>query len=263
MSTVLYDTPGPKTRLRSRLLTLASILCLVLLAGWMLMTLSGAGMLKPELWTVLFQPDLIGLLGTGLLATFQVAVTAMMLSILCGTAIAAGLLAKPVWLRGLLRAWVEVFRGLPLLLLIFFLYLGGPAIGVEVSTFWALVIGLVLYNGAVIGEIFRAGILSLPNGQAEAAAAIGLSKGEIFRIILLPQSVRRMLPALISQLVTLLKETSFGFVVGYTELLRNARTAVEYLGGDYSLPVYTLIAVVYIVISCILSWLAQRAEARL
>lgn len=263
MSMVLYDTPGPKARRRSLILTVVSILLFVLLAGWMFITLSRAGMLKPELWTVLFQPDLAGLLGTGLLATFKVAVTAMLLSIVVGTVIAAASLTKSQLLRGLLRGWIEVFRGLPLLLLIFFLYLGGPAVGIEISTFWALVIGLVLYNGAVIAEIFRAGILSLPKGQAEAAAAIGLSNGEIFRIILLPQSVRRMLPALISQLVTLLKETSFGFVVGYTELLRNARTAVEYLGGDYSLPVYTLIAVVYIVISCVLSWLARRAEAQL
>jgi glutamate transport system permease protein len=120
----------------------------------------------------------------------------------------------------------------------------------------------MLYNSAVVAEIFRAGIQSLPKGQSEAALAIGLREGETFRIILLPQAVRRMMPALVSQMVVLIKETSLGFVIGYTEFLRDARTAVEYLGGEYSLPVYTLVAVVYISINCTLSFIARRVEAR-
>jgi len=103
----------------------------------------------------------------------------------------------------------------PLLLLILFMFLGLPAVGVTVSSFWALVLGLTLYNGAVLGEIFRAGIRSLPKGQTEAAYAIGLRRGQALRLVLLPQAVRLMLPALVSQLVTLLKDTSLGFVIGY------------------------------------------------
>jgi glutamate transport system permease protein len=132
--------------------------------------------------------------------------------------------------------------------------------------FWALVAGLTLYNSAVLGEIFRAGILSLPQGQTEAAYAIGLRRGQTLRLILVPQAVRRMLPALISQLVTLLKDTSLGFVIGYTELLRNGRTAVEFLGGRYSIPIYTAIAVVYIAVNASLSllarWLDRRTQRR-
>ena len=104
---------------------------------------------------------------------------------------------------------------MPLLLLILFMFLGLPAVGVTVSSFWALVLGLTLYNGAVLGEIFRAGIRSLPKGQTEAAYAIGLRRGQALRLVLLPQAVRLMLPALVSQLVTLLKDTSLGFVIGY------------------------------------------------
>jgi len=148
-------------------------------------------------------------------------------------------LSRRRWLSLPAGAWVELFRGLPLLLLILFIFLGLPAAGVTVSTFWALVAGLTLYNSAVIGEIFRAGILSLPRGQTEAAYAIGLRRGQTLRLILIPQAVRRMLPALISQLVTLLKDTSLGFVIAYAELLRTGRNAVEFLGGPYSIPVYT------------------------
>jgi glutamate transport system permease protein len=129
------------------------------------------------------------------------------------------------------------------------------------------VAGLTLYNSAVLGEIFRAGILSLPKGQTEAAYAIGLRRGQTLRIILLPQAIRRMLPALVSQLVTLLKDTSLGFVIGYSELLRNGRTAVEFLGGRYSIPIYTAIAVIYIVVngslSLLASWLDRRTRRQL
>jgi glutamate transport system permease protein len=261
MSTLLYDAPGPKARRRSQILSALSILVLLLLVGWAGISLQEAGMLAPDLWATVFQPDLLTLLAKGLLATFEVSAVAIVMSVVLGAMVTAGLMMKSAWLHAALRIWVELFRGLPLLLLIFFLFLGGPAVGVNISTFWALVLGLVLYNSAVLAEIFRAGIDSLPKGQAEAGLAIGLSKGEVFRIILLPQSVRRMLPTLLTQLITLLKETSFGFVVGYAELLRNARTAVEYLGGSYSLPVYTLVAVIYIVINCILSEIARRAQA--
>jgi glutamate transport system permease protein len=260
MTMPLYDQPGPKARRRWRRLSFFFAIVMVLISAWIVMKLAAAEMLGWQQWSVLSNPELITLLLTGLVATFKVAAVSLALSLVFGALLAAGMLATSRVLNGLLRLWIEIFRGLPLLLLIFFLYLGGPAVGIDVSTFWALVIGLVLYNSAVISEIFRAGVLSLPKGQGEAAAAIGLSKAETFRIILMPQSIRRMLPALISQMVVLLKETSLGFVVSYTEFLREARTAVEYLGGTYSLPIYTLVAAVYIAINCTLSWLARRAQ---
>jgi glutamate transport system permease protein len=184
------------------------------------------------------------------------------LAMAVGAVLAVGRLSRRAWLARAAGAWVELFRGLPLLLLIFFLFLALPAVGITISVFWALVAGLTLYNGAVIGEIFRAGILSLPTGQTEAAYAIGLRRGQTLRLILVPQGVRRMLPALISQLVTLLKDTSLGFVIGYAELLRNGRTAVEFLGGRYSIPIYTAIAVVYIAVNASLSLLARWLDRR-
>lgn len=264
MRAVLYDFPGPDARRRSSLITALFIMLIALLAIWVIVSLRQSGMLDARLWYALLDPNLVQLLVSGLLSTMKVAAVSMILSIIGGAMLAACLLLfKQTWVRVLLRSWIEVFRGLPLLLLIFFIYLGGPGIGVQISTFWALVLGIVLYNSAVIAEIFRAGILALPRGQSEAGAAIGLSASEIFRLILLPQSVRNMLPALISQLVVLIKETSLGFIVGYAEFLRDARTAVEFLGGSYSLPVYTVVAVVYIAVNCALSWLARHLQPML
>ena len=263
MRAVLFDEQGPMAVRRVRLATMAASAAVVAVAGWVGITLARAGMLRGHLWSALLNPDLLELLAGGLGATASVAGMSLLLSLALGALLAAGLMSRRPLIRAVLRWWVEVFRGLPLLLLVFFIYLGAPAFGFDLPTFWSLVLGLVLYNSAVIAEIFRAGIRSLPRGQAEAAAAIGLMPGEIFRIVLLPQAVRRMLPALISQLVVLIKETSLGFIIGYTEFLRDARTAVEFLGAEYSLPIYTVVAAVYIAINCTLSWVANRTDAAL
>jgi glutamate transport system permease protein len=262
MSTVLYDELGPKGRRQVNRFNWLATLALFALVGFSAFALHERGQLSKEIWAIVLNPDFLTLLGTGLLATARVAAVAMLLSVVFGILLAAGLLSPRAWLRLPLRAWMEVFRGLPLLLVIFFIYLGAPALGFEVSTFWSLVIGLTLYNSSVLAEIFRSGILSLPTGQKEAAYAVGLRESQTLRIILLPQAVQLMLPVLVSQLVIILKETSLGFIIGYSELLREGRTAVEYLGGQYSIPVYTTMAVVYIVINLMLSAFARRLEQR-
>ena len=263
MTAVLFDAPGPAARRRAKLATAAAAAAVLAAVAWVALTLADAGMLDRRLWSTWLNPELMGLLAKGLVATAKVAAISLLLSLVIAAILAGGLMSRLTFVRAALGWWVEVFRGLPLLLLIFFIFLGGPALGVDIPTFWSLVLGLVLYNSAVLAEIFRAGIESLPRGQAEAAAAIGLMPAERFVIILLPQAARRMLPAVISQLVVLIKETSLGFIIGYTEFLRDARTAVEFLGGEYSLPIYTLVALVYIAVNCTLSWVANRTDAAL
>ena len=259
---VLYDAAGPRGRRRILLGSIAGVVGVAAVVGVSVARLAAKGSFDAELWRVLTEGAVQRLIGRGLVATLRAAVVAMVLAMAVGAVLAVGRLSRRAWLARAAGAWVELFRGLPLLLLIFFLFLALPAVGITISVFWALVAGLTLYNGAVIGEIFRAGILSLPMGQTEAAYAIGLRRGQALRLILVPQAVRRMLPALISQLVTLLKDTSLGFVIGYAELLRNGRTAVEFLGGRYSIPIYTAIAVVYIAVNASLSLLARWLDRR-
>jgi glutamate transport system permease protein len=254
---VLYDAAGPRGRRRIVASSVVGVLLVTSILGVAAARMAANGGFEAELWRVLTRGDLQRLLARGLAATLRAALLAMALSMAVGALLAVGRLSRRRWLARPVGAWVELFRGLPLLLLILFVFLGLPALGVTVSTFWALVVGLTLYNSAVIGEIFRAGILSLPKGQTEAAYAIGLRRGQTLRTILLPQAIRRMLPALVSQLVTLLKDTSLGFVIGYAELLRSGRTAVEFLGGKYSIPIYTAMAVLYIAVNGSLSFLAR------
>lgn len=267
-SIVLADPPGPRGRRR---ILISSIIALVVLAGLVtlaLLRLADKGQLDGELWSVFVdQPDLRTLLWNGLLDTLRAALTAMLFAAALGIALALARTSRQRAVRIPATAVVELFRSLPVLMLILFVYLGLPALGWQLSAFWALVLGLTAYNGAVISEIFRAGIASIDRGQTEAASALGLRPLQIFRLIQFPQAVRRMSPTLISQLVTLLKDTSLGFVIAYSELLRSGRGAVEFLGSRYALPIYTAIAAIYIVTNGLLSalarWLDRRQSRRL
>jgi glutamate transport system permease protein len=169
-------------------------------------------------------------------------------------------------LTGLVRwssgAYVEFFRAVPLLLLIFFTARVLPKYGLEnVSALWVLVLALVVYNGAVLGEIFRAGILSLDRGQTEAAYAVGLSYWQAMLLVVVPQAVRRMVPALVSQLITLLKDTSLGFVLPYEELLRRGQLIGE-VEPRSLVQGYLVAAVMFIAVNFALSRLARWLEVR-
>jgi glutamate transport system permease protein len=160
----------------------------------------------------------------------------------------------------LAAAFMEFFRGVPLVLLVFFTFFALPKYGIKMTNYRALVLALALYNGAMLGEIFRAGILSLDRGQSEAAYAIGLTYWQAMFIVVVPQAARRMLPAIVSQLVTLLKDTSLGFAITYEELLRRSRSTGEYFHNP--LQVLVVVALVYIAVNFTLSRVAQRLETR-
>ena len=164
-------------------------------------------------------------------------------------------------------AWVELLRATPLVLLIYFMGQFIPRYGPELGSYWYLVAGLAAYNGAVIAEVFRAGILSLGRGQREAGLAIGLTEGQVFRRILFPQGVRRMTPALVNQLVTLLKDSSLGALVllpAVQDLLHQGKIIGEFEKAPLQALMVT--AVVYILVNFTLSsvarWLERRQDRR-
>ena len=141
------------------------------------------------------------------------------------------------------------------------MFFGVIALGLPL--FWGVVFGLVLYNGAIVAEILRAGIVSLPKGQTEAAYAIGLTRTQTLFTILLPQAVRRMLPSLVSQLVVLNKDTSLGFIIGYAELLRRLQLNTQFFGQRYWFQFFVVGTVIYIAVNFTLSRLAVWLERRL
>jgi glutamate transport system permease protein len=266
MSSSLYDAIGPRARRRIQIGTALGTVLVVGLVGLALWRLRSHGQLEGERWGKLLDPDLRALLLQALWNTLKAAGLAMVLSMAVGALLAVGRLSAHAWIRLPAGIFVEFFRGLPLLLLILFAALALPQLGVQLSVLWYLVIGLTAYNSAALAEIFRAGILSIDRGQREAGLAIGLRRNQVLWIILVPQAVRRMLPALISQLVTLLKDTSLGFVIAYPELLRTGQGAVEFLGSRYALQVYLTVAAIYIAVNYALSslarWLDRRQQRR-
>jgi polar amino acid transport system permease protein len=169
-----------------------------------------------EAWPILLQ---------GLGQTLLLSVVVVPLGLLGGMILALLSTAKSPWVRWPLMAWVDVFRALPPLVLLVFVYAGLPFAGLEVNAFTAVAIGFFLNTGAYYGEILRAGIASVPPGQSEAARSMGLSRWQTMRLVVLPQAVRNVLPDLISNTLEVVKLTSIAAVVAMPELLFQARQA--------------------------------------
>ena len=265
---VLFDIPGPRSRARTRIATVIGALVVLGVLAFVLARLGGNGQLEGQRWAVLFDPSsrVPQLLLGALLDTLQVALVAMVLATALGLLLAVARLSDHRWVRVPVGAVVEFFRAIPLLVVIFALYFVLPGFGVRLSPYAALTAGLVLYNMAVIAEIVRAGILSVDRGQRDAAFAIGMRKSQVMTLVLLPQAVRRMLPILIAQLVVLLKDSSLGFIIGYFELLRQARSLVEYFtprfGNEYTFQLYVAAGLLYIAVNVLLSQLAKHVDRR-
>jgi glutamate transport system permease protein len=300
---VLYDVPGPRTRRVTVAVSVVVGALLLLAAYWLVYRpLEANGELSMEKWGPLLDPgnELFGRvwrrLGQGLRATLLAAVFAIVFSLAFGTLLAVlrlqlnelrarrfpGL-ARPValllrWLSTVLnvvtRIFIEIFRGAPVVITIFFVWRVLPEFGLQPpglslpgvplpSLMWSLVIGLTLYNGVVIGEILRSGMQGLPHGQTEAARAIGLTPIQTTIRILLPQAYRVMLPALISQLVVVLKDTALGFIITYSEVMRVANLLAENPQLRNPLQMYAVVGVIFIVVNYALSKLAVYTERRI
>jgi glutamate transport system permease protein len=264
MTAVLYDAPGPRARKRNLLLGLGGTALLVAVFGFVVYRFVVTGQFDGRVWEWIQFKNIQLLLLDGLLNTLRAFALAAVLSLVFGAVFAAGRLSDHEWVSRPATAVVEFFRAVPLLILIFILYFGvSRGLGINVSAFTALVLGLMLYNGSVLAEIFRAGVVSLPRGQREAAFALGMRKTQVMTNVLLPQALRLMLPTILSQLVVVLKDTALGFLILYPELLYQAR----FLGsqgqlGSPILQVALVVAVLYITMCLLLAQLANYLERR-
>ena len=263
MSTsVLYDTPGPRTRARHRLYTIITVVVLVALAAWLVLFLNDQGELSSTLWEPFYTPDFVrALLVDGLLKTLEMALSAVVLAIVFGTVFGVGKMSDHAWVRWPCALVVEFFRATPVLLLMIFVFLTSGAGGGGIGSYWSVVIALMLYNGAVLAEVFRAGILALPKGQSEAAYAIGLRKTQVMSSILLPQAVKIMLPAIISQCVVAVKDTSLGMYILAPGLTQVGKA----IYGQFHNHLQTAIvlAALYILTNLLLTMLATWVQKKL
>lgn len=268
MSTsVLYDAPGPRSRRRILLGSIIAGLALIGVIWLVAAKLDDQGQFEKEKWSPLVDPSddsfnpVWKLIWEALQNTLQAAVLAMLFSLIIGTLLAVSRITAARWYRWGVVGLIELLRGVPVVIAIFFAARVLPEAGVDLSTMWFLVIGLTAYNSVIIAEIVRAGVNSLPRGQGEAAESLGLRRWQVLSNVLLPQAFRVMLPALISQLVVVLKDTSLGFIISYQELVRTAGIIIQNLRNP--IQTYLLVAVMFILINYALSRLAIYVERRL
>ncbi|MEU3741160.1 MULTISPECIES: amino acid ABC transporter permease [unclassified Streptomyces] len=257
-STALYDVPGPKTERRHKLYGLLSTLVLLALVGWLLYLLFDTDQFTATKWTPFEYKGIQELLLKGLGNTLKAFAISAVLALALGGLLAMGRLSdhRPVrWLATLL---VEFFRAMPVLVMIFFVF-----VALKVQPLPALVTGLTLYNGSVLAEVFRSGVNSVERGQREAAYALGMRKTQVMTHVLVPQAVRAMLPAIISQLVVALKDTSLGYLITYEEFLHAGKLIASNLDYDLPfIPVVLVISPIYIGMCMLLSWFAQWVSKR-
>jgi His/Glu/Gln/Arg/opine family amino acid ABC transporter permease subunit len=221
----------------------------------------------------------------GFFVNLQIAAVAMVFALIAGLALALLSLARLGPLRLAAKLWVDVFRNLPLIFLILYLALSLPQ---GLREFWtenapgilpealrgelvlAGILGLVLYNSAVLAEIMRAGILSLDRGQRDAAAALGMTYRQQMRLVILPQGLRRMVPATVSQLITLMKDTTLVSIIAIQEVVRSGRQLSQtagnpFVGGDVQAPILQVmifIGLLFVLVNFTLSRLSRRLEVR-
>jgi glutamate transport system permease protein len=263
--TVLFDAPGPRARRRILVGNVVGALVVLGIAAVVVVALANKGQFAADLWSPIFtasawQDYFI----PGLKNTLRAAGWAIVGAVIFGLILGSGRLARSRTVRWISGVVVEFFRAVPVLLMMIFFWLLLGFNQVPEPAFLAVVIALILYNGSVIAELVRAGVGNLPRGQSEAGLAIGLTGGQTLRSIQLPQALIAMLPALVSQLVVVLKDSALGQIISYPELLRAAQIFGN--GHANNLQTLTVAALVFIVINWVLTavarWLSRFLQGR-
>ena len=263
MSSVLYDVPGPRARLRNRILGVVTVLVAAAGVAWTIWRLAETGQFSARKWELFTYSRVWEQFGQATIATLSAFAAAALGSVVLGFVLAIGRLSDHAWVRIPVTAVVEVLRAIPVLVFMLLLYYGLPVLGLRLPSYGAVVIALIAYNGSVLSEVIRAGVEALPRGQKEAGYAIGLRKAGVLRLILLPQALRAMLPVIIAQLVVTLKDTALGFIITYPELLYYARL----LGsnpqfGSPLIPSALIAGAIYVALCLALSYVSYVVERR-
>ncbi len=260
----LYDHPGPKAKRRDVIYNVVFSALFIGIIAWAGKTAYDRGIFDDR-WLVLWDPEgryTGGDVWWGLFRGVWATLKPVFISVPFVAVLATGLTVMRgarAWVLRLPARWLtEVFRGIPVLLTMLF-----GVLALDLEPIWAVVLGLVVYNTAVVAEILRAGIAALPSGQREAGLSIGMSPFWTLIRIQMPQAVRIMLPALVSQIVVLLKDSSLGFIIGYSELLNSIKQQTNFFGEVTKVPYVLAGATLYILLNMGVSRLAHVIEDRL
>ena len=254
---ILFGAPSPRARTVTRTVSVVAAALLLVLAAAVASRFHSQGQLDARFWEFFTWPTTWAFLGRGLLGTLASSAMAAAIALALGLALMVGRLSRLRLVRWPSIALIEFLRGTPTLLLIYVCFLVLPAAGIKLGTYWMLTLPVGLSTAAVVAEVYRAGVLAVPRGQTDAARSLGLTEAQVFLLVVFPQALRFIVPALVAQLVIVVKDTTFGYVVTYGELMQNAKVLI----ANYHalVPVYLVVAVLY----CLVNYAISRASRRL
>ena len=251
----LYEAPGPHTRKRIRIFTGIAILGLLALLGLIIRQFSETGQFNAKYWSFFTKWTTWRFLGEGLLTTLEAALTGSAISFTLGFLLMRGKLQGKI-IRRISSFLIEFTRGVPTLLFIYFLFLVVPKTGWKPSAFWKITLPCAISACGVVAEALRSGVNAVPRGQREAALSLGMSERRTFYRVVFPQAFRFVIPSLIAELVIVLKDTTFAYVVSCADLMQNAKVLIS--NYDAMLSIYLVVAVIYILINYLLNTLSER-----
>jgi glutamate transport system permease protein len=264
-ASVLFDAPGPKARIRYRIIAIIGSLGILALLYLLVRALAAKGQFTAAKWSPFIDPvTWTSYLLPGLRATLVAAFFSIILAMICGILLGMGRLSQLTPVRVACSVFVEFFRAVPVLMMMLFAYyvfLFGMQISGEILPLLGVIAGLTFYNSSVIAELIRSGVGSLPTGQREAGLALGLTPFATLLLVLLPQAITLMLPSIVSQLVVVLKDSALGFLILYPELVRSGQTLASLKGN--LIPTFIVVAAIFIIINYLLTRLARYLERRL
>ena len=251
----LYEAPGLHTRKRIRIFTGIAILGLLALLGLIIRQFSETGQFNAKYWSFFTKWTTWRFLGEGLLTTLEAALTGSAISFTLGFLLMRGKLQGKI-IRRISSFLIEFTRGVPTLLFIYFLFLVVPKTGWKPSAFWKITLPCAISACGVVAEALRSGVNAVPRGQREAALSLGMSERRTFYRVVFPQAFRFVIPSLIAELVIVLKDTTFAYVVSCADLMQNAKVLIS--NYDAMLSIYLVVAVIYILINYLLNTLSER-----
>lgn len=256
----LYEAPGPRARRRIAAATVCSVAALAALLAFVVHRFYITGQLAPRHWSFFLRPTTWLFLGRGLLGTLEAAAVAGVLAFAMGFGMMLGRLHRSPLVRGCSRVLIEFSRGVPTLLFIYFFFLVVPQLGIRLPALWKISLPVAISAAGVVAEMLRSGVNAVPRGQQEAALSLGMTERSVFYRVILPQALHYVVPGLISELVIVVKDTTFAYIVNFPDVMQHARVLIS--NYDSMLSVYLFVAVVYILINYLLNQASLLAERR-
>ncbi len=251
---VLYEEPGPKAKKRIKLYTAVSVILLIAFLVLVVRQFAVTGQLDSRYWDFYLQGTTWLFILKGLLGTIRVALVAMLITFALGFLMMFARVRGNKFLAFISRCFTEFTRGVPTLLFIYFFFFAAPLLGIKMPAFWKITLPVALSASGSVAEVLRGGVYAVHKGQREAALSLGLSENRTFFKIIFPQAFRYVIPSLISELVIILKDTNFAYIVSFNDLMQNASVLIS--NYDALLSVYLVVAVIYIVINYLLNKLS-------